>query len=70
MQDHLWRRPRRVRHGRPFGLLGHLSQMAATSGGLVFGVPRTRRHGVTGRLREAGDHAAVIGSVRQGSGQI
>ncbi|MGH3169018.1 MAG: AIR synthase-related protein, partial [Trebonia sp.] len=43
---------------------------AQTSGGLVFGVVPDQVPRVTARLREAGDHAAVIGSVVRGSGQI
>ena len=43
---------------------------AQTSGGLVFGVVPDQVPRVTARLREAGDHAAVIGSVVPGSGQI
>jgi selenide, water dikinase len=43
---------------------------AQTSGGLVFGVAPDQAARVTGRLRETGHDAAVIGLARPGSGEI
>lgn len=43
---------------------------AQTSGGLVFGVAPDQAPGVVSRLRESGHDAAIIGSVRQGGGEI
>lgn len=43
---------------------------AQTSGGLIFGVTPDQAPRAAARLRDAGHQAAVIGSVREGSGQI